>query len=153
ENRVWLFTVAVGRDLFRQHARRDLWYASALALYTGQRLSDVFEMRWSDSRDGLIFVAQNKTGKKLWIPQHAQLKALLAEIPRVSVNIIANTRGRPWTVDGFKASWAEEMKREIFSPLRSNGRVFHGLRKLAVVFLLEAGSTDAEVSAITGQSR
>jgi hypothetical protein len=31
--------------------------------------------------------------------------------------------------------------------------VFHGLRKSAVVMLLEAGCTDAEVSAITGQSR
>lgn len=36
---------------------------------------------------------------------------------------------------------------------RQAGLVFHGLRKSAVVFLLEAGCTDAEVSAITGQSR
>ena len=38
-------------------------------------------------------------------------------------------------------------------PLKDAGLVFHGLRKSAVVFLLEAGCTDAEVSAITGQSR
>jgi hypothetical protein len=31
--------------------------------------------------------------------------------------------------------------------------VFHGLRKSAVVFLLEAGCTEAEAAAITGQSR
>lgn len=31
--------------------------------------------------------------------------------------------------------------------------VFHGLRKSAVVTLLEAGCTDAEVGSITGQSR
>jgi hypothetical protein len=31
--------------------------------------------------------------------------------------------------------------------------VFHGLRKSAVVLLLEAGATDAEAAAITGQSR
>jgi hypothetical protein len=37
--------------------------------------------------------------------------------------------------------------------LRERRRVFHGLRKSAVVFLLEAGCTDAEISAITGQSR
>jgi len=30
--------------------------------------------------------------------------------------------------------------------------VFHGLRKSAVVFLLEAGCSTAEVSSITGQS-
>jgi len=39
------------------------------------------------------------------------------------------------------------------APIRKAGLVFHGLRKSAVVFLLEAGCTDAEVSAITGQSR
>ncbi|PPD28690.1 MAG: hypothetical protein CTY20_09140 [Hyphomicrobium sp.] len=31
--------------------------------------------------------------------------------------------------------------------------MFHGLRKSAVVFLLEAGCSDAETAAITGQSR
>ena len=41
----------------------------------------------------------------------------------------------------------------MMSPMREAGLVFHGLRKSAVVFLLEAGCTDAEVSAITGQSR
>ena len=34
-----------------------------------------------------------------------------------------------------------------------SGLVFHGLRKSAVVMMLEAGGTDAEVSGITGQSR
>lgn len=33
------------------------------------------------------------------------------------------------------------------------GLVFHGLRKSAVVMLLEAGCTDAEVGSITGLSR
>jgi hypothetical protein len=37
--------------------------------------------------------------------------------------------------------------------LRRRRLVFHGLRKSAVVFLLETGCTDAETAAITGQSR
>ena len=140
-------------EMFRSHARHDLWWAAGLALFTGQRLGDVIGMLWSDFQGGLIGVTQNKTGKKLWIPMHAQLKRVLNGIPRRSVNILTNSRGGPWTVDGFKSSWAEEMKRDVFRPLRDNNRVFHGLRKSAVVFLLEAGCTDAEVSAITGQSR
>lgn len=41
-----------------------------------------------------------------------------------------------------------------FAPFRERRLVFHGLRKSAVVMLLlEAGCTDAEVAAITGQSR
>jgi hypothetical protein len=38
------------------------------------------------------------------------------------------------------------------SVLKDRKLVFHGLRKSAVVFLLEAGATTAEVQAITGQS-
>ena len=140
-------------ELFQAHARRDLWHTAAIALYSGQRQSDVLAMLWTDIRDGLIAVTQNKTGKKLWIPMHAQLREVLKDIPRNGQTILTSTRGTFWTADGFKASWAEEMKRPVFEPLRAARRVFHGLRKSAVVFLLEAGSTDAEVSAITGQSR
>jgi hypothetical protein len=102
----------------------------------------------------LISVTQSKTGKNLWIPMHASLRALLTEIPRVCVHVLTNSRGFPWTTNGFKASWGgDELKREPFAQHRERKLVFHGLRKSAVVFLLEAGCTDAEVSAITGQSR
>lgn len=138
---------------FAQHARPDLWHAGALALYSGQRLSDVLRMKWNDIHDGLISVRQGKTGKALWIPVHRRLAAILASLPRDSVYVLISTRGRPWTLDGFKASWSNELNRDIMKNLRSNRLVFHGLRKSAVVTLLEAGATDAEVAAITGQSR
>ena len=138
---------------FGTHARADLWRAAAVALYSGQRQADVLGMFWSDIQKGLLFVRQNKTGKKLWIPMHEDLREVLAEVPRVSVHVLTNTRGAPWTTDGFKTSWGDEMKRDAFESSREKELVFHGLRKSAVVFLLEAGCTDAEVSAITGQSR
>lgn len=138
---------------FRRHARSDLWRAAALALYTGQRQADVLDMRWSDVKEGLIAVVQSKTGKKLWIPMHTQLRIVLADMPQDSVYMLTNTKHLPWTVDGFKTSWGHELKRSAMDVVRENRRVFHGLRKSAVVFLLEAGCTDAEVSSITGQSR
>lgn len=140
-------------ELFQTYARADLWFAAALALYTGQRQGDVLAMLWSDIRDGLIAVVQSKTGKKLWIPMHEHLRTLLHGAPKGSVNILTNSRGQPWTSDGFKTTWTHEMKRDVLKRLRDAGRVFHGLRKSAVVMLLEAGCTDAEVAAITGQSR
>jgi integrase len=138
---------------FRVNARADLWHAAALALYSGQRLSDVLKMRWDDMQDGLISVTQNKTGKKLWIPMHTHLRALLHKIPRTAVTILVSSKGKPWTPMGFKASWSAELNRYEMQVLREKRRVFHGLRKSAVVLLLEAGCTDAEVAAITGQSR
>ena len=65
---------------FRSLARPDLWEAAALALYTGQRLSDVLVMGWSDIEGRLISVVQSKTGKRLWIPIHQELKQVLTAI-------------------------------------------------------------------------
>jgi hypothetical protein len=84
---------------------------------------------------------------------HAHLRPLLAEMPKLSVTILTQSRGMPWTTMGFRASWSAELNRSEMRPLREKSRVFHGLRKSAVVFLLEAGCTDAEVAAVTGQSR
>lgn len=69
---------------------------------------------------------------------------------RLDGTILTNSRGRPWTRDGFKASWQDELNRSKMAALRERRLVFHGLRKSAVVFLLEAGCTDAETAAIPG---
>jgi integrase len=70
---------------------------AAVALYGGQRQADVLGMLWTDIQEELIPVTQSKTGKKLWIPMHADLRAVLAEIPRVSVHVLTNSRRLPWT--------------------------------------------------------
>ena len=133
----------------RAELRPDLWWAVALALYTGQRQSDVLSMRWSAiNAAGLIAVRQSKTGKDLLIPIHRDLQAVLDTIPRCAVTILTTSDGRPWQ-SGFKASWRKLRPAVV----RERGLVFHGLRKSAVCFLLEAGCTDAEVAAITGQTR
>ena len=129
--------------------RGDLWWAVALALYTGQRLSDVLAMRWDAISGGLLAVKQGKTGKRLAIPLHKDLRAVLDTIPKRAVTILTSAEGTPWTPDGFQTSWRKHRPAVVVE----KGLVFHGLRKSAVVTLLEAGCTDAEVSAITGQSR
>jgi len=140
-------------ELLRARGRPHLWHVAALALYTGQRQSDVIAMRWADIDGGLIRVRQGKTKKRLAIAMHKDLKALLVPLPRLGETVLTNSRGLRWTADGFKTSWRTQMDQPEFQPLRERRLVFHGLRKSAVVFLLEAGCTDAEVAAITGQSR
>jgi integrase len=138
--------------LFEKKARADLWHAAAIALYTGQRQGDVLKMRRSDIREGLIAVEQEKTHKKLWIPMHKALKRLVKSVSRPGEFILTNTWGEAWTTDGFKTAWQKEMDREELAELREQRYVFHGLRKSAVVMLLEAGCTVPEVASITGQS-
>jgi integrase len=139
-------------ELVRERGPDWMWQATALALYTGQRQGDVIGMTWSAVDGGMINVRQEKTGKHLAIRAHQRLLGVLSNVPRVSVRILTSTRGTPWTQDGFRASWQKALHGPL-AVVREAGLVFHGLRKSAVVTLLEAGCTDAEVSAITGQSR
>ncbi len=130
-------------ELARQSLPERLWHAVALALYTGQRQGDVLAMRWDHIAGGIIAVKQDKTGKRLAIPIHRELQAILATIDKTAVTILTNASGVPWTEDGFRSTWAKH---------KPAGVVFHGLRKSAVVTLLECGCSEAEVAAITGQS-
>jgi len=139
--------------LFRSVAAPRFVLAQSLALYTGQRLGDLLSMLWSQCRDGVISVRQEKTGKAVWIPMHRDLVTTLSDVQRTSVTVLTNTSGTPWTKDGFQSSWHKQMANRRLQPLLDRRLVFHGLRKSSVVFLLEAGCTDAEVAAITGQSR
>jgi len=139
-------------DHFRQNATPEMWHAAALALYTGQRQGDCLEMKWSDIRDGVIAVTQGKTGKEVWVPLHTDLQKILDQIERNSIFILTNSKGQPWK-GGFQSSWQKQLKKPEMKEVKDQALVFHGLRKSAVVFLLEAGCTDAEVSAITGQTR
>ena len=138
---------------FRKHARSDLWCAAAARALHGPaagRRAHHAPQRHPRRRDP---GATEQDGEDTGIPLHPELRAILAGMPRQSLHILTNTLAKPWTQDGFKASWQAEMGRRIFGPLRRRRRVFHGLRKSAVVFLFECGCTDAEVASITGQSR
>lgn len=126
--------------------REYLWWAMALALYTSQRLNDCLIMRWSALSNNLITVKQGKTGKELVIPAHKHLQMVLNTIPRRAVTILTSSEGTPWR--GFQVSWQKHKPAMAIE----RGLVFHGLRKSAVVMLLEAGCTEAETAAVTGQS-
>jgi integrase len=134
-------------DNARDELREDLWWCVTLALYTGQRLGDVLAMRWDHIVDGRISVVQEKTKKRLLIPIHKDLKAILEKIPKRAVTILTSSEGTPWR-GGFQAVWRKHRPEAV----AKSKLVFHGLRKSAVVTLLEAGCTTAMVQAVTGQS-
>lgn len=130
--------------LAAEHDRTRL--AVALLYYTGQRIGDVVRFRWNDIREGVLSFTQQKTGKPMDVPLHSDLVAELARTPKRGITIIVNHEGQPMT--------PQVIRRELKKFAAAQGRelVPHGLRKNAVNALLEAGCTDYEVQAITGQS-
>lgn len=120
----------------------------ALLYYTAQRIGDVCKMRWDDIRDGYLYVKQQKgQGRvELDIMLHRDLVAILDEMPRTADTILASHKGKKVRIDTLRDQlqrWARKQGHEI---------VPHGLRKNAVIALLEVGCTIVETSAISGQS-
>ncbi|UXC93090.1 tyrosine-type recombinase/integrase [Sphingobium sp. RSMS] len=117
-----------------------------LLYFTAQRIGDVVAMKFGDIKEGSLFVRQQKTGKELDIPVHKSLAAELAKSGRQIGPILINDRGKPVSVAflrGRLQKWAKTRGKEI---------VPHGLRKNAVMALLEADCTVAQTAAISGQT-
>ena len=77
----------------------------------------------------------------------APLKAALETAPRLSPVILLTSERKPWTPDGFRASFAKARARAGIV-----GVTFNDLRGTAVTRLALAGATEAEIATITGHS-
>ena len=128
---------------FPNPARR----AAIVGLYTGQRVGDCSRMMRSDYDGEGIRVVQEKTGKKLWIAAHKDLRDELDQ-PSNSLYLIHKADGGPFKSRSLSQLFNLECRRH---PALAD-LVFHGLRKAACSRLAEAGCTEHEISSITGQS-
>lgn len=132
---------------FEAVAGPELRLALQIALWTGQRQGDVIRLRWSDYDGQTIRLRQGKTGVSVAVRVVPELRTLLDETKRRGPLICTNTRGRPWTSDGFKTSWGKAISRA-----KIVGLTFHDLRGTAVTMLAKAGAPAAEIAGVTGHS-
>jgi len=87
-----------------------------------------------------------KTGARLVIPLHIELRKILTVTSRNHVTIVNTAFGRPFSVDGFSQFMRDAIKTAGFT-LECQP---HGLRKAAGRRLAEAGRTACEIMAIHG---
>lgn len=132
---------------FLARAPAHLHLPLILALWTGQRQGDLLRLPWSAYDGETIRLTQSKTGARVVVPVGAPLKARLDGSPRLSPVILLNSEGRPWTGDGFRASWGKACK-----ACGITGLTFHDLRGTAVSRLALAGCSEAEIATLTGHA-
>jgi integrase len=138
---------AADEAAFLERAPTHLHLALLLALWTGQRQGDLLRLPWSAYDGTHLRLRQSKTGRRVVIPVGAPLKAVLDAATKHSTIILTNSDGKPWTSDGFRASWGKGSK--VAGVV---GVTFHDLRGTAVTRLALAGCTEAEIATITGHS-
>jgi integrase len=140
-------------ETFLAHAPIHLLLPMVSVLFTGQRQGDILGMRRPKSGDKIVEVKAQKTNRTVWIPIHSEYRRWIDRAPGNSTALHVGVKGLPYqTTDGFRSEWQRLMKTDPFKPFRENRLVFHGLRKNAVINLLEVGCTESEVGAIANMS-
>jgi len=124
---------------FLAKAPNQLRLPLMLALWTGQRQGDLLRLPWSGYDGEFIRLRQVGSPLKLALNEAAQA--------RRSPVILLNSRGMPWTSDGFRTSWGKAC-----AAAGIVGLTFHDLRGTAVTRLAVAGCTEPEIVTITGHT-
>jgi integrase len=132
---------------FLEHAPAHLHLPLLLALWTGQRQGDLLRLPWSAYDGSTIRLRQSKTGARVEIPVGAPLKGALDATTKHGPIILASTDKRPWTPDGFRASWRKACKKAGIADV-----TFNDLRGTAVTRLALVGCSEPEIATITGHS-
>lgn len=122
--------------------------AYALALWAGNRRSDVASQKWEDVDFEVrrITVRQIKGGKKLRLLMLPMLERALVDLPRRAETVITTEYGKPFSeksLTGMMAHWTKQAE-------MGEGCTFHGLRKTLGKYLAEEGATSKQAAGILG---
>ncbi|WP_158963946.1 tyrosine-type recombinase/integrase [Chachezhania sediminis] len=130
-------------------APQNVQIAAALIRYTGQRPSAAIAMRHDHFAGEWMTVTDEKGRREFDVYCPAPLRDFLSTQPKGGAHILAKNLREPVGYDGIEKAF-----RTWRATLGDRGAPYtlHGLRKLAVVELAEAGCGDAEIQAVTGQS-
>ena len=133
---------------FEAVASPQLMLGLYLGLHTGQRHRDLITLPWSAFDGVAITLTQSKTGREVYIPCTKALLRVLDQTPKRSTLIMTNTRGKPWSQDGFQTSWRNAaIKAGVHGRLR-----FNDLRGTTVTELAQSNCTVPQIAAITGHT-
>ncbi len=141
-------------ELIFEHAPFHMQMICMSAFFTGQRQGDVLAMVKPKAGENVIAVTAQKTKKTVWIPIHTVYRKWIEKVPTSdSVMLHAGVRTHAYaSADSFRNEWQKMMDKEEFKRFRENRIVFHGLRKNAIINLLEVGCTENQAGAICNMS-
>jgi len=123
-----------------------------LAIWTGQRVSDIVRLGWTDVDDRGFNLPQKKTGVQPWCPIFPELEAEMRSWERRPGPFLLQETGRN---AGKPVSTNQVWK--LFDMARKThpelaGAVWHGLRANAVIRLRQQGRTGQQISDAVGMS-
>jgi integrase len=123
----------------------EVVHAVDLAAATGLRRGDLLRLSWSHVGSDAIVITTGKSKhrREAIIPLYDGLRDVLARIPKRSTTILTNSKGRPWTNDGFGT---------MFNNAKTDAGIgdlhFHDLRGTAATRFYVAGLPERVIAEI-----
>jgi integrase len=131
---------------------RHLRLPLAVGLYTGMREADMAALHRNVARDGRISIETKKRLVRIDLAVLPELATAIAEAPpQDTLTLCVNSRGQPWTLDGFRASFFKMLKDLEKEGAIEPGLTYHGLRHTVASRLAERGVSLEDIAAVLGQ--
>lgn len=116
------------------------------AALTGLDRADLVALNWSDiGEDLFIRVRRVKSQGLAVIPVYDALAEILDALPRTSPKVFTNSKGQPWSGDGFSTNFRRAKNRAGIT-----GKRFKDLRGTAATYFYKRGLSDEDVASIMG---
>jgi len=140
------------REAVMSEAPAHMKVPIALMMYCGLDPQDALRLPRSAVRDGLIDSKRGKTDEPIWIPLPGPVRAAMSNAPKhTAITVAATSRGRVWTVSGFRASWRPLKQRLQEEGKVGKGLTLKGLRHTVATVLAEMGYDDRTIADVLGQ--
>jgi integrase len=100
-----------------------------------------------------IDTRRNKTGQPVYLPLFAPVREALEAAPvHNAITLCANSRGKPWTYNGFSTNWDKIKKKLETAGIVQPGLTLKGLRHTVGTILAEMGRDNATIALVLGHA-
>jgi hypothetical protein len=123
-----------------------------LGMFAGAREADALTFHKTGFTGTHVRWTAGKNGREIWLPAHPKLIEILGKAPKNATIFCLNSRGKPWTQSGFRASFFQLLRRLREEGLIEAGLTFHGLRHSLGDALGDAGADTRDIAAVLGIS-
>lgn len=125
----------------------------ALIAATGLDPTDALELQRSQIDNGTLRAKRGKTGRVVSLPITGRLRAALDAAPKHdAVTILATSKGKPWTYDGFATAWHRWKAKQAEADTIPSDLTLKGLRHTVGTILREGGMSLRQIADFLGQS-
>jgi integrase/recombinase XerD len=147
EKIAWAIPLFPIKGIYGEKNRERIGAFVAVLRWTGLRIRDVVQLKWSTIADGYITLRTHKNGKPVRLPVHQEIDTSLSKLPTHTEYIFWSGEGNPKSCVG---DWQRTFRR--LDRLAGVHIHAHRWRHTFATDLLSKGVPVSEVAAILGNS-